>query len=71
MDDKLFCRKYRMEKSSFYTLLDIIEPHMRIDGLVRSRGATPNGPITHASRLSMSLRYCIHGVKDGEVLVSV
>lgn len=79
MDDKLFRRKYRMEKSSFYTLLDIIEPHMRIDGLVRSRGATPNGPITHASRLSMSLRYfaggdpldisCIHGVKDGEVLI--
>ena len=81
MDVKLFRRKYRMEKSSFYTLLDIIEPHMRTDGLVRSRGATPNGTITHASRLSMSLRYfaggdpldisCIHGVKDGEVLVSV
>ena len=45
------------------------------------RGATTNGPITHASRLSMSLRYfaggdpldisCIHGVKDSEVLDSV
>ena len=58
MDDKLFCRKYWMEKSSFYTLFDIIEPHMRIDGLVRGRGATPNGPITHESRLSMLLRYC-------------
>ena len=81
MDAKLFRRKYRMEKKSFYDLLDIIKPHLRSDGSDRKRGATPNGAISSESRLSMALRYCaggdpldiadIHGVGDDEVTQSV
>jgi len=75
MDAKLFRRKYRMEKSSFYNLLDIIEDHLPKGE--RKQGKTPNGPITNAARLSMALRYCaggdpldiadIHGVSEIEV----
>ncbi|KAL9191554.1 hypothetical protein ACHAXT_001260 [Thalassiosira profunda] len=82
MDHRLFRRKYRMGKASFYKLLDILRPYLPSTGEVRSRpGSVPNGPISKASRLSMALRYCAggdptdicdhHGVKDREVLRSV
>jgi hypothetical protein len=81
MDPKLFRRKYRMDKSSFYRLLDIIEDRLPRTGEKRSRGATPNGPITKAARLSMALRYCaggdpldiadLHGVNPDEVTNSL
>ena len=82
MDHRLFCKKYRMGKDSFYTLLDILEPHMKSTGEDRGRpGSVPNGPITKSSRLSMALRYCAggdpadiadhHGVKTDELTKSI
>lgn len=66
-----------MSKEAFWTLLDIIEKHLPSTGEKRKRGATPNGPITKAARLSMALRYFaggdpldiveVHGVGDDEV----
>lgn len=73
-------RTYRMSEESFWRLLDIVEPHMP-KAKKRGRGKTPNGDITPALRLSMSLRYfaggdaddigVIHGVHRNEVLESV
>ena len=81
MDERYFRRKYRMTKTSFWTLLDIICDHMPSTGEDRTRGAVPNGPITKAARLSMALRYFaggdpldisdVHGVGDTEVTNSV
>ena len=82
MDPRLFRRKYRMIKTSFYTLLDILDPYLPSTGEDRAKpGSVPNGPITKSSRLSMALRYCAggdpadiadhHGVKTDEVLKSV
>jgi hypothetical protein len=77
MGERKFCRKYRMSKEAFWTLLDIIEKHLPSTGENRKRGATPNGPITKAARLSMALRYFtggdpldikeVHGVGDDKV----
>jgi hypothetical protein len=50
MDDKYFCHQYRMNKNSFYNLLDIVQPHMRSDGKARACGSTPNGIIVSASK---------------------
>ena len=82
MDKRLFRKKYRMDKTSFHKLLDILEPYLPSTGEERSRpGSVPNGPITKSSRLSMALRYCAggdpldicdhHGVNDYEVVRSV
>ena len=81
MDESFFQRKYRMNKISFFRLLDILSDHLPVTGEKRKRGTVPNGPITKCARLSMALRYCaggdpldiadIHGVGQGEVLSSV
>ena len=82
MSDKHFRRRYRMDKDSFWRLLHIIEDHLPSTGENRSRrrGAVPNGPISHAARLSMALRIAAggdpldiasnHGVHDGEPMTS-
>ena len=66
-----------MDKVLSFRLLDIVKDHLPIVGEKRARGATPNGPITKMTRLSMTLRYCaggnpldisdIHGVNTNEV----
>ena len=81
LEDKTFRRKYRMDKAVFWSLLDLISPHLPNTGEKRKRGRAPNGPITHAARLSMVLRYFaggdpldiadIHGVNKDEPLKSV
>mmetsp|Transcript_420 Transcript_420/g.639 ORF Transcript_420/g.639 Transcript_420/m.639 type:complete len:165 (+) Transcript_420:131-625(+) len=51
MDDQHFRRKYRMDKDSFYNLLDIINEHLPKTGEERAKpGSVPNGAITHSSR---------------------
>jgi len=80
MDDRHFRRKYRMDKVVFYNLLHIIEDHLPSTGKDRKRGATPNGEITHSSRLSMALRVAAggdpldiadyHGVNEDEPMAS-
>ena len=80
MDDALFRRKYRMNKPSFYKLLDIVGDHMPSHGPQQRQGTVPNGVITKVSRLSMALRYAaggdpldisdLHGVGSTEVLTS-
>lgn len=70
-----------MYKDAFWMLLELIAPHLPNTGEERQKGAVPNGPITHASRLSMALRYFaggdpldisdVHGVGDDEPLRSV
>ena len=75
----VFRRMYRMHEPSFWTLLELILPSL--PSSERKRGATPNGPITPAARLSMALRYFsggdpldigpLHGVEPGQVLMSV
>ena len=74
----LFKRMYRMEKKSFWILLDIIGPHLPNTGVKRKFGSVPNGPITESTRLSMALRYFAggdpldiaqnHNVGCGEIL---
>eukprot|EP00804_Cyclotella_cryptica_P006356 CCRYP_010184-RB/>CCRYP_010184-RB protein AED:0.20 eAED:0.20 QI:0/0/0/1/0/0/3/0/563 len=81
MNERSFRRRYRMYKDAFWMLLELIAPHLPNTGEERQRGAVPNGPITHASRLSMALRYFaggdpldisdVHGVGDDEPLRSV
>jgi hypothetical protein len=86
MNERLFWRRYRMKKDSFFQLLDLVDDHLPPDetsstGKKRKRGKTPNGPITHALRLSMVLHYFAggdtldiadrHMVGDGEPLRSV
>eukprot|EP00804_Cyclotella_cryptica_P020311 CCRYP_014047-RB/>CCRYP_014047-RB protein AED:0.24 eAED:0.17 QI:0/0/0/1/0/0/2/0/324 len=61
LDDRNFRRKYRMDKEAFWLLLDILSQHMPETGENKERGGIPNGPITHGSRLSMALRYCLFG----------
>jgi hypothetical protein len=66
-----------MSKEVFWTLLDIIEKHLPSTGKKRKRGATPNGPITKAARLSTALGYFaggdllditeVHGVGEDKV----
>ena len=73
-------RMYRMDESSFWSLLNTIGPLMKNDRL-RKRGKTPNGPILKSVRLGMALRYfaggcpydiaLAHGTSHGEVLKSV
>lgn len=81
MDDQHFRRKYRMDKDSFYNLLDIINEHLPKTGEERAKpGSVPNGAITHSSRLSMALRIAAggdvldiadyHGVGVGEPMAS-
>jgi len=81
-DDKLFRRKYRMNKQAFFTLLDIIEHHLPSTGEKRNKpGGVPNGVVTKEARLSMAIRYFaggdpldiadIHGVSPIEVVRSV
>ena len=81
MSERLFRRMYRMKKKSFFDLLKTIKPHLQSRGGKRKRGKDPNGPITAAYRLSMSLRYFAggnpldissnHQVGENEVLRSV
>lgn len=81
VNDRSFRRRYRMNKDAFWMLLELIAPHLPSTGEERQKGAVPNGPITHASRLSMALRYFaggdpldiseFHGVGDDEPLRSV
>ncbi len=80
MDARVFRRKYRMDKDSFYNLLYIIKEHLPSTGEDRTRGAVPNGVITHSSRLSMALRIAAggdpldiagyHGVNNDEPMAS-
>ena len=53
MDHRLFRRKYRMNRDSFYNLLDILEPH-----LPRELSQTHQSLNHKSSRLCMALRYC-------------
>ena len=81
MDSHSFKRRYRMDKQSFYDLLDIIGDHIPSTGENLIKGVVPNGPITHTARLSMALRYFaaggkfdiadVHGVHADEVGRSV
>ena len=81
MEERYFRRKYRMNKTAFWTLLEIVDDYMPSTGKNLKRGAVPNGPITKAARLSMALRHFaggnpldisdIHGLSDDEVLTSV
>ena len=82
MDQRLFRRKYRMDKIAFYKLLDILSSYLPSTGEKRKKpGSVSNGPITKSARLSMALRYCAggdpldicdhHGVNKDEVLKSV
>jgi hypothetical protein len=79
MSDRHFHRRYRMDKESFWNLLDIIKPHLPSTGESRVRGSIcpiPNGPISHIARLGMALRIAAggdqldiavtHGVSDAE-----
>ena len=64
MNERLFRRRYRMKKSSFFELLELLADHLPPDDSganKRKRGKTPNGPITQALRLSMALRYFAGG----------
>lgn len=80
MNDRAFERRYRMSKTSFFGLLDIIKEHLPSMG-ERYGGGVLNGPISHVMRLSMAIRYCaggdpldiadVHGVCDREVLNSL
>ena len=80
LEPRQFLRLYRMEKSIFFILLDIIKPHLPLNKK-RKRGATPNGPIPSILRLSMAIRYFAggdpldikwrHGVAHSEVLKCV
>lgn len=81
LSDAFFRRLYRMDKHSFQELLDILSLQLPATGMGRTKGAVPNGPISHKSRLSMALRYFaggdpldiawIHRVNEGEPLRSV
>ena len=55
-----FRRAYRMEETSFWKLLDLLEPKMGIKRS-RKRGATPNGPVCNSVRLPMALHYFAGG----------
>lgn len=60
--DRCFCRRHRMDKESFYNLVDILSPHLPSTGEQRSTpGSVPNGPITHSARVSMALRIAAGG----------
>ena len=61
MDEGFFQRKYRMNKISFFWLLDILSDHLPVTGEKRKRGTVPNGSITKCACLSMALRYCAGG----------
>ena len=81
LTDKAFRRMYRMKKDAFVDLLAILESSWEGPLGKRKRGATPNGDITRAARLSMALRFCAggdkfdiafaHGVNENEVYKSV
>jgi hypothetical protein len=83
MNERLFWRRYRMKKASFFQLLDLVGDHLPLDktsltGNKHKRGKTPNGPITQALCLSMAIYYFAggdpldiadrHMVGDGERL---
>jgi hypothetical protein len=66
MSDRLFRRRYRMKKASFFQQLEQLRLHLPPDetsstGNKRKRGKTPNGPITAALRVSMAFRYFAGG----------
>ena len=80
LESERFIRKlYRMTQESFMTLLSLLEPTLA--NRKRKRGATPNGEISPASRLSQAIRYfaggdpadimLTHGVAYMEVYNSV
>jgi hypothetical protein len=52
---------YRMDKKSFWILLDIIAPGLSSTGMKRKRESVLNWPITKLARLSMALRYFAGG----------
>lgn len=56
LSDTGFRQMYRMSRSSFWKLYDIIDPNMPMVRK-RKRGKTPNGDITKATKLAMALRY--------------
>ena len=77
IDNVSFKRRYQMDKSSSYKLLDIISPHLPPHGSEQNLGSTPNGPITHEAQLSMALNFChcdpldiafIHGVCSYKIM---
>ena len=49
-----FRRAYRMTARSFWILLDLIKPYMKVSRK-RKRGKTPNGDIPISSQLSIAL----------------
>ena len=76
-----FIRKaYRMTEFSFWKLLSLLKPYLPKENK-RKRGATPNGDVSNAARLSMALRWFAggdpadvmqtHGVGYDEVYHSV
>ena len=76
-----FIRKaYRMTEFSFWKLLSLLKPYLPKENK-RERGATPNGDVSNAARLSMALRWFAggepadvmqtHGVGYDEVYHSV
>ena len=75
-----FRRAYRMTIRSFWILLDLIKPCMKIPRK-RKRGKTPNGDISLSSQLSIALRWFAggdpinimqtHGVAFSEVYKSI
>ena len=68
-----------MSEISFWKLLTLLKPHF--EKRKRERGATPNGDVSPAARLSMALRWFAggepadimtnHGVHHDEVCKSV
>jgi hypothetical protein len=63
LDDRHFRRKYRMDKDSFYQLLDIISPHLPQTGAKRTKpGTVPNGKNHHVGwhhcHLTTTLKSC-------------
>jgi hypothetical protein len=69
-----------MSEMLFWRLHDLLQPYMNASNK-RNRGATPNGDISTAARLSMAIRWFaggdpadifqVHGVSYGQVLISV
>ena len=80
LDDRWFKKCHRMSKGLFWKLHEIIEPHLK-QVSEDQRGPPPNGQISTAARLSMTIRWFaggeaadifqVHGVGHKEVYISV
>ena len=80
LGERLYKRCYRMSEPLFWKLHGMLRPYLK-EKEARKRGATPNGDIASASRLSMAIRWFaggdpadifqVHGVHYLEVYKSV